>query len=179
MIAFRCLKKGAVLLNFSRNELVDEDSMKDALNSEKVAKYVTDFPNPKLVDAKNVISIPHLGASTAEAEDNCAIMVSNQLKEFLLNGNIVNSVNFPTSQLDRSTPYRVTIVNSNVPNIIGQITSVIAGAGINIAEMMNKSRNDVAYNIIDLDQDLDQKTVDQLLAVDGVIRVRQLPKTQD
>lgn len=172
-------KKGAVLLNFSRNELVDEDSMKDALNSEKVAKYVTDFPNPKLVDAKNVISIPHLGASTAEAEDNCAIMVSNQLKEFLLNGNIVNSVNFPTSQLDRSTPYRVTIVNSNVPNIIGQITSVIAGAGINIAEMMNKSRNDVAYNIIDLDQDLDKKTVDQLLAVDGVIRVRQLPKTQD
>ena len=172
-------KKGAVLLNFSRNELVDEDSMKEALNSEKVAKYVTDFPNPKLVDAKNVISIPHLGASTAEAEDNCAIMVSNQLKEFLLNGNIVNSVNFPTSQLDRSTPYRVTIVNSNVPNIIGQITSVIAGAGVNIAEMMNKSRNDVAYNIIDLDQDLDQKTVDQLLAVDGVIRVRQLPKTQD
>ncbi|MGC6367205.1 MAG: phosphoglycerate dehydrogenase [Candidatus Marinamargulisbacteria bacterium] len=169
------LKKGAVLLNFSRNELVDEDAMKLALNEEKVAKYVTDFPNPKLVDAKNVISIPHLGASTAEAEDNCAIMVSNQVKDFLLNGSIVNSVNFPTSQMERSTPYRVTIVNRNVPNIIGQITSVIADAGVNIAEMVNKSREGIAYNMIDLDQDLDQSTIDQLLGVDGVVRVRQLP----
>ncbi|MEK9726524.1 MAG: phosphoglycerate dehydrogenase [Candidatus Margulisiibacteriota bacterium] len=169
------IKKGAVLLNFSRNELVDEDAMIEALEQGNIANYVTDFPNPKLVDAKNVISIPHLGASTAEAEDNCAIMVSNQIKNFLLNGSIENSVNFPASHLDRSTPYRITIINQNVPNVIGQITSVIAKAGVNIAEMVNKSRDQVAYNIIDLDQDVDQDVINDLLAIDGVIRVRQLP----
>jgi D-3-phosphoglycerate dehydrogenase len=169
------IKKGAVLLNFSRNELVDEEAMTEALNQGKIHRYVTDFPNPKLVEAKNVISIPHLGASTAEAEDNCAIMVSNQVKEFLTNGTILNSVNFPASQMDRTAPHRITIINRNVPNIIGQITSVIAEAGINIAEMMNKSRDNVAYNIIDLDQDISQAVVDQLLAIEGVIRVRQLP----
>lgn len=169
------IKKGATLLNFSRNELVDEEAMIEALNSRNVFKYVTDFPNPLLVDNSQVISIPHLGASTAEAEDNCAVMVSNQLKEFLLNGTITNSVNFPTSYLERSTPYRVTIVNKNVPNIIGQITSVIADANINISEMVNKSRDDIAYNMIDLDKEPSQETIDKLLAVDGVIRVRQLP----
>ncbi len=169
------IKKGAVLLNFSRNELVDEDAMIEALDSQDIAKYITDFPNPRLVDNSHVISIPHLGASTGEAEDNCAIMVSNQLKDYLQNGSIVNSVNFPASHLERSTAHRVTIINKNVPNIIGQITSVIADGGINIAEMVNKSRDDVAYNIIDLDQAPQQKTIDQLLAIDGVIRVRQLP----
>ncbi len=168
-------KKGAVLLNFSRNELVDEDAMIEALNQGKVANYVTDFPNPKLVDVDHVISIPHLGASTAEAEDNCAIMVSNQIKDFLLNGSIQNSVNFPASRLERSTPYRITIINNNVPNIIAQLTSVIAKADVNIAEMVNKSRDDIAYNIIDLDQQLDQEVIDNLLAIEGVIRVRQLP----
>ena len=169
------IKKGATLLNFSRNELVDEEAMIEALDAGNVSKYITDFPNPLLVNNPNVISIPHLGASTAEAEDNCAIMVSNQLKDFLLNGTIVNSVNFPASYLDRSTPYRLTIINKNVPNIIGQITSVIAKSGINISEMVNKSRDDIAYNMIDLDQDPSQDTIDKLLAVDGVIRVRQLP----
>ncbi len=169
------LKKGAVLLNFSRNELVDEDAMIMALEAGSVHRYVTDFPNPKLVGTKNVISIPHLGASTAEAEDNCAIMVSNQVKDFLLNGTIINSVNFPASRLDRSSPYRITIINKNVPNIIGQLTSVIAEAGVNISEMVNKSRDQGAYNIIDLDQTISQDVVDKLLAIDGVIRVRQLP----
>ena len=171
----KMFKKKSVLLNFSRNELVDEEAMISALESGNIAKYITDFPNPLLVNNSNVISIPHLGASTSEAEDNCAIMVSNQLKDFLLNGTIVNSVNFPTSFLERSTPFRVTIVNQNVPNIIGQITSVIAESGTNIAEMVNKSREGIAYNIIDLDQDLEQRAVEKLLAVDGVIRVRQLP----
>ena len=170
------IKKGATLLNFSRNELVDESAMIQALASGNVSKYITDFPNPLLVNNPNVISIPHLGASTEEAEDNCAVMVSNQLKDFLLNGTIVNSVNFPASYLDRSTPHRLTIINKNVPNIIGQITSVIAGAEINISEMVNKSRENIAYNIIDLDKNPSQETINQLLAINGVIRVRQLPK---
>tara|TARA_A100001015_G_scaffold274948_1_gene331778 strand:+ start:1339 stop:2568 length:1230 start_codon:yes stop_codon:yes gene_type:complete len=169
------IKKGAVLLNFSRNELVDEPAMIKALDNGHVAKYITDFPNPLLVNNSNVISIPHLGASTGEAEDNCAIMVSNQLKDFLLNGSIVNSVNFPTSYLERSENHRLTIINENVPNIIGQITSVIAESGINIAEMVNKSRDNIAYNIIDVDDLPADDTLQKLLAIDGVIRVRQLP----
>jgi D-3-phosphoglycerate dehydrogenase len=169
------IKPGAVLLNFSRNELVDEDAMIMALNKGAIARYVTDFPNPKLVGVDHVISIPHLGASTAEAEDNCAIMVAHQVKNFLMDGTIVHSVNFPVSQLPRSTPYRITIVNQNVPNSIGQITSTIADAGINIAEMVNKSRDHIAYNIIDLDQAIPISLIESLLALDGVIRVRQLP----
>tara|TARA_A100001015_G_scaffold312178_1_gene416825 strand:+ start:2309 stop:3529 length:1221 start_codon:yes stop_codon:yes gene_type:complete len=169
------VKKGATLLNFSRNELVDEEAMIASLNSGDISAYITDFPNPLLVNNPKVISIPHLGASTEEAEDNCAIMVSNQLKDFLLNGSIVNSVNFPTSFLERSTDHRVTIINRNVPNIIGQITSVIAESKINISEMVNKSRDDIAYNIIDLEQDLAEDTLNKLAKIDGVIRVRQLP----
>ena len=146
-----------------------------ALNSGKVSKYITDFPNDLMVKQSNVIAIPHLGASTNEAEDNCAVMVSTQLREFLLDGTIQHSVNFPSTFLERSTPYRLTIVNQNVPNVIGQVTSVIANAGVNISEMVNKSREDIAYTIIDLDQDLDQQVVDQLLNIEGVVRVRQLP----
>jgi D-3-phosphoglycerate dehydrogenase / 2-oxoglutarate reductase len=169
------MKKGASLLNFSRNSLVDESALIQALQSNKVHRYITDFPNPLLVGTDNVISIPHLGASTAEAEDNCAFMVVDQLKEFLLNGTILNSVNFPASFLTRSTPYRVTIVNNNVPNVIGQITGILADAGLNISEMVNKSRDSIAYNIIDTDQAIPQATIDTLLNIDGVIRVRQLP----
>ena len=169
------MKSGAVLLNFSRNGLVDEVAMKSALNDGHVKCYVSDFPNPLLVNHPKVISIPHLGASTKEAEDNCAVMVANQLNDFLLNGNITNSVNFPSIKLDRSTPYRVTVVNRNVPKIIGHLSSIIADANVNISEMVNKSRNDIAYNMIDLDQPLNQQVIDQILNVDGVIRVRELP----
>jgi D-3-phosphoglycerate dehydrogenase len=169
------MKSGAVLLNFSRNGLVDEVAMKSALNDGHVKCYVSDFPNPLLVNHPNVISIPHLGASTKEAEDNCAVMVANQLNDFLLNGNITNSVNFPSIKLDRSTPYRVTVVNRNVPKMIGHLSSIIADANVNISEMVNKSRNDIAYNMIDLDQPLNQQVIDQILNVDGVIRVRELP----
>ena len=169
------IKKGAVLLNFSRNELVDEDAMVKALENGHIYRYVTDFPNPKLVGVQNVISIPHLGASTAEAEDNCAVMVSKQIKDFLLNGTIHNSVNFPASVLTRSSAHRITIINQNVPNIIGQITSAIAKEGHNISEMVNKSRGDIAYNIIDLDRPLTDENVNAILNIDGVIRVRQLP----
>ncbi|MBL6723366.1 MAG: phosphoglycerate dehydrogenase [Candidatus Margulisbacteria bacterium] len=169
------MKSGAVLLNFSRNGLVDEVAMKSALNDGHVKCYVSDFPNPLLVNHPKVISIPHLGASTKEAEDNCAVMVANQLNDFLLNGNITNSVNFPSIKLDRSTPYRVTVVNRNVPKMIGHLSSIIADANVNISEMVNKSRNDIAYNMIDLDQPLNQQVIDQILNVDGVIRVRELP----
>jgi D-3-phosphoglycerate dehydrogenase len=168
-------KDGSVLLNFSRNALVDEPEMIKALESGKIHKYVTDFPNHLLVDNPNVISIPHLGASTEEAEDNCAVMVSNQIKDFLINGSIINSVNFPQCTLERNAPYRITIVNKNVPNVIGQITSTIADASVNISEMMNKSRNDIAYNIIDLDKPVSEDVIDLLLNIDGVIRVRVLP----
>ena len=138
-------------------------------------KYVSDFPNSLLVNHKQVISIPHLGASTDEAEENCAVMVANQLKNFLKNGTIENSVNFPAISLERSAPYRITIVNQNVPSIIGKITAVIADAQLNIAEMLNKSRDDMAYTIIDFDDSVDQSVIDDILKIDGVVRVRQLP----
>ena len=163
-----------MLLNFSRNGLVDEEAMIQALDNGKIQKYVTDFPNPLLVNNSNVLSIPHLGASSDEAEENCAVMVANQLNSFLRDGTITNSVNFPSSMLERSTDHRITIVNQNVPNVIGQITSTLAAASLNISEMVNKSRGDIAYNIIDLDTSIDQSTIDQLLLVDGVVRVRQL-----
>ena len=149
--------------------------MIEALNSGNIHKYVTDFPNHLLVDNPNVISIPHLGASTEEAEDNCAVMVANQVKDFLYSGSIINSVNFPECIMDRNAPFRLTIVNQNVPNVIGQITSIIADANINISEMMNKSRGDIAYNIIDLDKSVGSDVIDKLLNIDGVIRVRLLP----
>ena len=170
----RIMKKGAVLLNFSRNELVDENAMVMALKAGDMSRYVTDFPNPVLCGVDRVISIPHLGASTEEAEDNCAIMVCNQIRDFLENGNITHSVNFPDSQMAFSTPFRLTIVNKNVPNCIGLITSIIADAGINISEMVNKSKGAIAYNMIDMDQDMPDSIVQQLLDLDDVIRVRKL-----
>ena len=120
------MKEGVVLINLSRNGLVDEDEMKQALDSGKVNKYITDFPNVNLVGNKNVISIPHLGASTQEAEENCSIMVAHQIKNFLNDGSIINSVNFPTSQLERSSDHRITIINKNIPSAISQITAILA-----------------------------------------------------
>jgi D-3-phosphoglycerate dehydrogenase len=169
------MKKNAVLLNFSRGELVDEVYLAQALSDGKVGKYITDFPNALLVNNPNVVCIPHLGASTREAEDNCAVMVSHQIKSFLMTGAIQNSVNFPSVSLDRSALNRITVINKNVPSVIGKLTSVIANAGVNISEMVNKSRDEVAYTIIDLDQDLTPFVVKQLLEIEGVIRVRQLP----
>tara|TARA_A100001015_G_C15038126_1_gene737644 strand:+ start:349 stop:1572 length:1224 start_codon:yes stop_codon:yes gene_type:complete len=168
------MKKGAVLLNFSRNSLVDEFEMVNALAECRIHRYVTDFPNPLLVDNSKVISIPHLGASTKEAEDNCAIMACKQLSDYLRNGNIVNSVNFPSCNMARSSDYRISISNTNVPAIIGKITSVIANANINISEMVNKSRGDIAYNLIDLNQTPTKDLIDSIKSIEGILNVRVL-----
>ena len=144
----------------------------EAIKAGNVARYVTDFPNDITTGVKNVISIPHLGASTEEAEDNCAVMAVNQLKDFLENGHITNSVNFPSCQLERSGESRITICNSNVPSIIGKITTVLADANLNITEMVNKSRGELAYNIVDFNGEAVPDLEDRIRAVQGVIRAR-------
>ncbi len=166
------IKPNAVLLNFARGELVDLPALLDALNSDRLHRYVCDFPANATLGHPKVLQMPHIGASTAEAEENCAIMVADQLIDFLENGNIRNSVNFPQIELPRSTPYRLTITNRNVPKVLGQITAIIAEHNINIVDMLNKSRDDVAYNIIDLAAQPDQAAVTALNAVEEVINLR-------
>ncbi len=171
----KCLKSSAVLLNFSRDALVDEDALLEALNAKKVTTYVTDFPTDALLNHDRVVSIPHLGASTAEAEENCAVMIAKQMKDFLVNGNIQNSVNFPDCTLERSEgATRLVVVNKNVPNIIGTVSSTLAEYGVNIIEMTNKSRGDFAYNIIDFEGDLAETALKALNGVDGIIKTRVL-----
>ncbi|RAP32252.1 3-phosphoglycerate dehydrogenase [Candidatus Marinamargulisbacteria bacterium SCGC AG-439-L15] len=173
---FEHIKEGSVLLNFSREGLVDPTALKASFSDNKLAKYVTDFPTDELVSHENVLSIPHLGASTKEAEENCAVMIADQVKDFLFHGNITNSVNFPNGTLDYSGLDRVTVTNQNVPNVIGQVTSILASFNINIIEMMNKSRGDLAYSIVDLDGALSDEVISQLNAIEGVIRTRYIPK---
>ncbi len=172
---FAMMKDGVKIINFSRGGLVDNDDMIKALESTKVSTYVTDFPESKLLGVKGVVPIPHLGASTAESEENCAVMAVEQVKEYLENGNIKNSVNFPNANLPRNgAKSRITIANKNVPNMIGEITSVLADESINIQDMLNKSRDDLAYNIIDIDGDVTDKVIEKLQNIDGVISVRSL-----
>ena len=171
---FKVMKKGAVLLNFSRSELVDNTALIDALKSGIVGKYVTDFPTDEVLTLENVIPIPHLGASTEEAEDNCAIMAVNQIMDYLENGNITNSVNFPDCASEKKGLKRITIANKNIPNIIGQITPILAGANININEYINKSQDQYAYNIIDINSEIDNATIDKLKNIEGVVMVRVL-----
>lgn len=166
------LKKGAILLNFARPELVVEDDIIAALDSGRLKLYITDFPSEKLISHKKVIPIPHLGASTIEAEDNCSIMVANQVKDYLLNGNIVNSVNYPTCFMERSGDFRVALTNKNIPNMVGQISSIIASEGLNILEMVNKSRDDLAYTLVDLKGECSSDLQKKLESIDGVLSVR-------
>jgi D-3-phosphoglycerate dehydrogenase len=166
------VKQGARLLNFAREEIVDTDAVVESLDAGKLDRFITDFPTPALLNRHDVIPMPHIGASTAEAEDNCAIMAASQLKDFLEQGNIVNSVNFPATQLDRNAAFRLTISNNNVPKMLGNVLSILADANINVADMINKSRNDVAYNIIDLAQEPGADVLAQIKAIDGVISVR-------
>ena len=171
---FSFCKKGATLLNFSRGEIVDEASVILALSSGQLGKYVTDFPTQGLLGVKNLICIPHLGASTKEAEDNCAMMVSDQVSEFLRYGNVANSVNFPDCSLPPSGNHRLIVSNKNVPNMVGQITTLLAAAKINIGEMLNKSQGGVAYNILDLETKPSKIVLDQIAAIEGVLVARSL-----
>lgn len=169
---FALMKKGVKILNFSRAELVSNIDLKDAIDQGIVSVYVTDFPNDELLKMNNVIPIPHLGASTPESEENCAIMAVNQVGDFLENGNVKNSVNFPDCILPRSGTSRIVIANRNVPNMIGQITPVLAKHNINIADMLNKSKGDFAYNIIDIDNEVNGEVIKELKAINGIVMVR-------
>lgn len=167
------MKDGVIVLNFSRDVLVDENAMAEALESGKVRCYVTDFPNPTSAHMKNSIVIPHLGASTAESEDNCAKMAVKELTDYLENGNIKNSVNYPSCDMGVcQTASRVAVLHMNIPNMIGQITGILAEQGVNISDMTNKSRDKYAYTLLDLETVLEPITIQKLNAIKGVLRVR-------
>lgn len=170
----KAMKPEACLVNFAREEIVDSDAVADALNGDKLRLFVTDFPTPVLIGNEKVILMPHLGASTQEAEDNCAVMVANQLMDFLENGNIVNSVNFPGLVLERTTRYRLALVNKNIPKMLGSVLSVLADSEINVVDMLNKSREDIAYNLIDVEIPVSDDLLDKLQQIKGVINVRVL-----
>jgi D-3-phosphoglycerate dehydrogenase len=169
---FRLMKNEARVINLARNALVNDKDIIEALDTGKVGMYVTDFPAPELLSCKKVINIPHLGASTPEAEDNCAVMAVKQLMDFLENGAIRNSVNFPRCKLDTRAAYRLLAANRNIPNMVGQITTILAGANINITDLINHHHDEYAYNIIDTEQQIPDKVLSQIRAVDGIIRVR-------
>ena len=164
-------KSGAVLVNFSRDAIVDEVALVDALNIGRLGCYVSDFPTPGLLGNKKVILMPHIGASTDEAEENCAIMAVDQLRDFLENGNIRNSVNFPSLSLEKSGGHRIAIINENVPRMLGQILSILADKDINVIDMLNKSRNDIAYNLIDIESAPSEDTLEEIRAIEHVIKV--------
>lgn len=170
---FAKMKDGAVVLNFARDLLVNDEDMAAALASGKVKKYISDFPNPKVVNMPGAIVIPHLGASTEESEDNCAKMAVMELMDYLENGNIRNSVNYPACDMGVcKTESRVAVMHLNVPNMIGQVTGTMASGGINISDMTNKSREKYAYTLMDLDKQPDEETIRKLQAIDGILRVR-------
>lgn len=173
---FAIMKDGVNIFNFSRGELVNEDDMGEALESGKVGKYVTDFPNAKVIKMKNVVPIPHLGASTEESEENCAIMAARQLKDFLETGNIKNSVNFPNAFLEYAGKTRVAAFHKNVPNMVGQITSAISNYNLNIADMVNRSRGEYAYTMIDIENQVNGEVIpaleEKIGQISGIVNVR-------
>ena len=167
------MKDGVVILNFARDLLVDDDEMEKALESGKVARYVTDFPNTKSAKMEKAIVIPHLGASTQESEDNCAVMAANELVDYLENGNIKNSVNFPSCDMGVcQVEGRVALLHQNIPNMIGQITSAFAKNGYNISDLTNKSKGSKAYTLIDIESKASDSLVKELNAIDGILKVR-------
>lgn len=171
--AIEKMKDGVVILNYARDLLVDDADLKKALESGKVAKYVTDFPNADVVKMPNVIATPHLGASTEESEDNCAVMAAEELNEFMEHGNIINSVNYPKCDAGVcETAGRITVAHKNIPKMLNQFTNVLSEEGINIDHMTNKSRGDYSYCVFDIDSKSTQEIADKLSAIDGVLRVR-------
>jgi D-3-phosphoglycerate dehydrogenase len=168
-------KQGAVLLNFAREGVVNEEAVLAALASKKLNYYVCDFPGAGIIGNPNVIALPHLGASTREAEDNCAVMVADQVRDYLEHGNILNAVNFPNMAMPRESGFRVAIANANVPNMVGQISTTMAQAGLNIHTMMNKSKGEMAYTLVDVDSDVPKKVIDAIGKIKGVLAVRYLP----
>ena len=172
--AFAAMKNGVRILNFSRAGLVDSDAMLAALTAGKVAAYVVDFPTDEMLGVENVVAIPHLGASTPESEDNCAVMAANQLKAYLEDGNIINSVNFPDVDVPRTGDVRVCVLHKNIPNMLAQISSVVSACGVNIESMTNKSRKELAYTVLDVVGAVADDVTDKIAAIDGIIRVRVL-----
>lgn len=166
------MKDGVRVVNLARGELVDDAAMMAALERGKVARYVTDFPNNTITLAPNVVPIPHLGASTPESEDNCAIMAAQQLRDFLENGNIKNSVNFPNVEMERSGVQRLCIIHRNIPAMLANITAQLSGDGVNVENMTNKSRGDFAYTLVDVGSQVEESVIDDIRAIDGIIRVR-------
>ena len=168
------MKPGVKLLNFARKEIVNADDIIAALDAGKVGSYVTDFPTLELIGHPKVLAMPHIGASTGEAEDNCAVMAADQLINFLENGNIKNSVNFPDTSMARGSEFRLTFSNSNVPNVLSTVLTQISATGANVIDLVNQSRNEIAYNIMDIDQPVTDELMDAISNLDGVIRVRRV-----
>ena len=171
----KLMKHGAILLNIAREGIVDNEAVVEALEAKRIRCYVCDFPAKKLAGHPQVITLPHLGASTREAEDNCAVMVVDQVRDFLENGNILNAVNFPDVAMTREVPFRVGIANANVPNMVGQISTAMARAGLNIHNMINKSKGEMAYTLVDVDSKVPARLIAQIGKIEGVLAVRYLP----
>lgn len=169
--ALQMMKDGIKILNFARGGLVDEVALKEALHNNKVATYVTDFPSPVLVNEENVISIPHLGASTNESEENCAVKAAQELMEYLQYGNILNSVNLPNASAPLESPYRITLIHKNKPKMISQMTEILSKEEANIENLINKSKKEIAYTIIDLDKKVLPQSLEEMANIEGMIRV--------
>lgn len=171
----RQMRDGVSILNFARDGIVDDAAVVEAIEAGKVNAYVCDFPSNLLKNHPRVITLPHLGASTREAEENCAVMVAEQVRDYLENGNVRNSVNFPEVVMPRNEAYRLGIVNSNVPNMVGQFSSAMARAGLNIVDLLNRSRGELAYTLVDVDQPVSDALIGEITAIDGVLAVRVIP----
>jgi D-3-phosphoglycerate dehydrogenase len=171
----KLMKKGAVVLNFAREGIVDEAAICDALGADRLYAYVCDFPSNQLKGNSRVIALPHLGASTQEAEDNCAVMVADQVRDYLENGNILNAVNFPEVVMPRTDGTRLAIANANVPNMVGQISTALAEGGLNIIDLINKSKGEVAYTLIDVEGQMSDSVLNRIKAISGVLSLRVLP----